>query len=510
METCQPITADDLRQKLFSRWLYLQENELHNGKYREESKFLDEAVTEVFQRDIDVENQKATDNVLCNIAVKSSKTGENARVEAGVSPRLLSSPDILTGGYQCSFHNSPLSPLTEVPKQGGYDGGVTLGFDGVWSESKFTELLKVLETAKIQASEQPTGVFIQVGGQTISVAPSGAKGELYYKYIVRFASITMSIHHNPQGSIQPIRVRYGAEALMVNHLSAVHQQVCDWLAVVGFTISEEKLSRVDMQVMTDVSMIDFMKLIFSEHLVTKFHHRKCEDTLGQLETYTVGSSDRVQICIYDKRKEISKSDLVKLELFINYCVGNEWYNSNRPITRIELRLGRIALSKLGVDSVRDLLEREKAIANLITYDWFRLLEKPKVRGCENEAKLHPLWIDVRQLFFKFFSNNTVSDVEWKKPDPLVCNPEALVKQATGCLSKAVASRFGAQKTKQQVIAHVSTLIEPLAEKMVKNVNEIVIQTKVLKGIDLGASECVLINESVVTQSPVPDCEEWTG
>jgi len=79
-------------------------------------------------------------------------------------------------------------------------------------------------------------------------------------------------------------------------------------------------------------------------------------TITRDETIELGAVSRAQICIYDKGCELrtKKSNIVKEALFVERCVGEEWYNSDRPITRVEIRLGRDALKALGVDSVSDL------------------------------------------------------------------------------------------------------------------------------------------------------------
>ena len=88
------------------------------------------------------------------------------------------------------------------------------------------------------------------------------------------------------------------------------------------------------------------------------------------KTLTLGTTTKVQVCIYDKGKELrsKKSSLVKETFFIERCVGDEWINSDHPITRVEIRLGREALKFLSVNTFSDLKERERAIVDLLTHD----------------------------------------------------------------------------------------------------------------------------------------------
>jgi hypothetical protein len=128
-------------------------------------------------------------------------------------------------------------------------------------------------------------------------------------------------------------------------------------------------------------------------------------------------------------------------------IGTEWWESNRPVTRVEFRLFREALAGLGVESLEDFRQRERAIAEYLTKDWFRLLAKPKVRGTENDAEIHELWVRVQNLFFEHFSCAEVPKVEWQKPTRVSVDSKRLIKQGRGCFVSAVIAESGVQKSK---------------------------------------------------------------
>ena len=125
------------------------------------------------------------------------------------------------------------------------------------------------------------------------------------------------------------------------------------------------------------------------------------------------------------------------------------------VTLIEIRMSRDTLKSFGISSVADLKKSERGMIELQTTVWLRILAQPKVRGCEKTAALHPIWERIRNLLFAYFTGNEV-DVKYKKPESLVCDPEALEKQALVCLSKALAVRHGEQSdTKSsEVLANV--------------------------------------------------------
>ena len=403
---------------------------------------------------------------------------------------------LLTGGSPSSFSPTPspapnsVSPT--IPRAGGYDGGIEIGFDATWDDLKFPGLVEKLEEAKNLAGEVqkgPEGISIGLAGEEVLVMPTGGKvGGLLYKYRFICRGVEFLIHSNPPKGRQPVRVRYLAESLIGQNFFAVHEQfVMPFLKRLGLTVHADKPSRIDMQVLIDVPSADFCQLFESGHVVTKLRKFSIDGSVGQSinkETLTLGT--KVQVCIYDKRAQMPKMGLEKSPLFQEHCVGDEWFNSDRPITRIEIRLSRDALKCLGVNTVADLKARERAVVDLVTHDWFRILEKPKVRGCENTAAIHPVWERIRELFATYFSGADV-DVKWNPPAPVSCDPVALEKQAVGCLAKALAVRKGEQATEQSSMTAVSNLLDLYKKPLHEKINTIARHTEIKTGIKLGQS-----------------------
>ena len=207
------------------------------------------------------------------------------------------------------------------------------------------------------------------------------------------------------------------------------------------------------------------------------------------ETIELGSVSRAQICIYDKGQELraKKSNIVKEALFVERCVGDDWYNSGRPITRIEIRLGRDALKALGVDTVSDLQKSERGIVDLLTSEWFRILKHPKVRGHEKTAAIHPIWERVRSLFFQNFTGAEVTDVSWNKDKNIACDAEALEKQALGCLSKALACNFGEQSSCISSAELANGWIDRVQDDLHRKLNSHAVYVRLRTGVTLGVS-----------------------
>jgi hypothetical protein len=143
------------------------------------------------------------------------------------------------------------------------------------------------------------------------------------------------------------------------------------------------------------------------------------------------------------------------------------------------------LKGLKVNSVEDMLKSERGIIDLITQDWFRLLEKPKKQGMGKRAKMHPLWERVRALFFEHFTGSENRDVEYRKPTPMLCDSTPLVQQAFGCLAKAYAYECGKQESSAAVVKYVDGLVRTTKDMVFRKANQCVEALEIIKGVSLG-------------------------
>jgi len=502
------ITAAFLMENMERRFSYLLTEELYNGQDSGEFEVLECVLFEsVMEEDdfLSMEGEQSVGNFASPTVVEcwegTGGGGGESRPSAGF-------PRLLTGGSPCtSTPDSPMLPFPEVPEfsHAGYDGGVVVGFGGTWRSSQFSDLLSILEAAKEEAGDACKGGLeglpLILGGVEVLVSPKGglaggseAKGGVVYKYRFFCQGVEFLIHSNPSDHIQPVRVRYGAESVQ-GHRNRFFDVnfgfVVPFLERLGLDVESEKLSRVDMQCLIDVPMSEFSYLLNAEnkHVVTKLRKKSEHGTMsGRVETIEIGSVSNVQFCFYDKGRELraKKSNILKEALFIRDCVGDEWYNSGRPITRIEIRLGRDALKCLGIDSVSDLQKRERGIIDLLTSEWLRILASPKVRGHENTAAIHPVWERVRNLFFEYFTGSEV-DVLWKKRESVSCDPDALEKQALGCISKALAFRHGEQEDPENAVELGSGWMESVGTDLFDKLNLCALQTFCKTGIRCGLS-----------------------
>ena len=369
---------------------------------------------------------------------------------------------------------------------GGFDGGVEVGFEVKWDKEQFTEILKVLAEGRQQAegNDEKIPVYLSVGDRPFVIKPAGAKVGLYYKFVLEGCGIKVYIHHDPPKGRQGVRVRYQFESLIRFDLYPLHVRLCEWLESLGLIIVKETLSRVDVQVMTLRKTQDYLKLIVNDHAVSRAQKDVFYRKYKRLETYTVGSD--IELCIYDKLSELAeKGNVEKVALMKKYVfdyagdVGDVC-----DVTRIEFRLRRDALRSLKINTIDDLHRKETGLVEWLTSHWFRLLDKPKIRGHENTATIHPLWLEVQGLFKQYFPglDKKRDPVEWSRDVSVKCNPDALKKQAFGCLSSAIALQHGLQDNQEDLRTILNELLDVYESRIYNRVNERAVERYVRDGV----------------------------
>jgi len=493
----QKITCETLLHEAKELHAYLLDNNRHNGKHRKMVEFLEEVLADddegECQSEEDRQFRQTTATCLLSLIDRSdTKTGERSGGSRSVVGAMSSplAPQQLTGGCPSNVYPPPSPPPNGVtpiiPRPGGYDGGLTIGWEGTWSGG-WSGIAAALKGAKEQAQSARSGEHVKsnLGGFDVIVDPCGGKvGGNTWHYKFHVFGVTFLIHQNPNNT-QQVRATYGAEALAINPLPALHRHVREFLAALGLTVTKETLTRVDMQVMVDARLEDFLIPILELKAIMKMRKDAIYRRSGKCETYRAGDIDKVQVCIYDKRAEMRRMDLGKQVITIEHCIGAEWWNSNRPITRVEFRVGREALKCFRVNSVEDLLKRERGLINILTKDWFRLLNGAKIRGKENKMQMLPLWERVRSLFFEHFTGDEIRDVEYRKREPVSCDPVALEQQAEGCVASAFTFRYGEPASFADVDEHIYRWVTAARYAIYQKMKQHAERMKITKGITLG-------------------------
>lgn len=350
---------------------------------------------------------------------------------------------------------------------GGYDGGVEAGFTGIWRADKFAKLAAELDNAKQAAdSGDINNIYVDLGGFIWRVNAVGAKfGSLKYKWVCEHCGVKLFFHSNAVGSIQPVRVRFGAECLYRNDLFQAVNTLKYILNSIGFTCESETVSRVDMQVLLPVPIFDFLKIMKTERIVTlcrgKFNIYGNIST-GQLESWTLTSST-MELCIYDKIAEVCQKDSVGYEMFRQYVLDGE--KMPEHITRVEYRFKRAILKRYGIDTFHDLFNSQLALIQIASSEWFRVLADDKIRGHENTQDVADLWQDVQNRFIYYFGSGYNAEKRGKsvlKSFKPVKNPpkiDLLIRQAVGILASVCAYKMANCESKKEVFLYSQNVVK---------------------------------------------------
>lgn len=360
---------------------------------------------------------------------------------------------------------------------GGFDGGCEASFLGDWDD-RFQQICERLDFAKQAADDGKTAEsYIEFGGFVWLVRASGAGvGFFKYKYVMESRGVKLYLHSNPKNGIPPIHVRFGFECLVKTDIFRAVQTLKECFKLEGFEVKEEKISRVDMQVLLPVEVSDFVHAMTGPRVITRCrgtYQQHINMKTGKVETITM-HSDNCELCIYDKRSELFQSDPVYFQTFLKYVLRNETANVPEKLTRVEFRFRRSFLQRYGVNTFDDLRNSAYALLEIASQDWFRILSRDKVRGSENEIPDAEIWALTRRAFrfhFKETLPKTRSRTDLKNFKPLkeAAPVERVLKQAVGCLSSACAVLMEKATTGAEVVKFCVDLLEKYTAQMFEKV-----------------------------------------
>jgi hypothetical protein len=342
---------------------------------------------------------------------------------------------------------------------------------GNWNKTKFISLQEILDKAKTLASEPGNpGKFFILDNKIYEMKVKSAGGHVTYKYVFEGDGVKYYIHSNPVGEIQPVRLRYNAEGLIGRDLFLKHNEVLNFLGRIGFYVTDEKLSRVDIQVMVNEDVSEFMRAIYERRYVCTAQRYSINGrgSGGYPDTFTLGQL--LQICIYDKRRELFdhiSSEHYKFALMIQNCFGEVWLKSEEPVTRVEFRIRREVLRDMGINSLSDLLEHESGLARYCCHSWFRIISERKVKGHSHEQPISELWKKVQKQFERYFPgvDGHRREVVRNRVKFMSCSSDSLVKQAIGCLKSASAKEHGIEGAMSETAKYALRIVEQYANQL---------------------------------------------
>lgn len=376
--------------------------------------------------------------------------GENMRIDE-IQAELdrdseSSAPYMLTGAYQSTDdkQTSDSPKFTPTPFSGGFDGGSEISLYGEFFPNDSTlrnDFYQKLAVAKKQSLTQKSPAEVILENRVWLVEPYGVASKSVFarfKFQLKSAGVTLLINEGETREAPTIRIIYGYDALFGKDFKTVHDDLIRHLKSIGFTLDQEKLSRVDLQV-TLATPFQLINYAFQNDCIVSRLRRWSNYSQGehcnqQLETLRGGQD--LQICIYDKFRECQSSgNMEKLEDCLR-ASGQDTFH----LTRVEYRLKRRVLNAMKIDTVDDLYSCMPDLIEFLTSAWFRILNEPKIRGHENDQQVSGFWQEVQSAFRSVFCEGKKGDSSKVTINSIrIIDKHKLTRQGMGCLVSAVAS-----------------------------------------------------------------------
>ncbi|MBL9082521.1 MAG: hypothetical protein JNK76_11980 [Planctomycetales bacterium] len=368
---------------------------------------------------------------------------QSGRLEAAAEAVVVKLPSVPAGASLCNTH--PHSSQVSLNGFPGLRAAVGLDWWEVraaveFKESVFAELMAKLEESKRSCQDlQQDEKWLKlewVPPFRIYRMGLGGTGE-HFEYKIDCGGIDIGLGKR-QGELdgQPnLLVRMSGRECLLKGTREAYEQVKQFVGRLGATFLWEKLSRVDVCMdVANLAVRSFKPLIDSRCFITRAKSLiPYENAVtGEWTGFAAGKRP-LRLIVYDKlREQAKKADDLYLQALIQ-----RRYEGSLPDhgTRLEFQMSRQWLLDHGVSSPDDFLERQSAIIEKLTREWFRVTAEPVVCDAKHQSRaaIHPLWISIGEAFSEALGMST----EPMAPvDRKTVNPLRLIKQGFGCLRNA--------------------------------------------------------------------------
>ena len=314
----------------------------------------------------------------------------------------------------------------------------------------FQYLDRLQDEAKRQQSEFKKAampIYLDVKGGRWQMMPSGMGSGVKCRWRLERGGVKIGIHSNPKGTIPAVIVEFGYQALKFRKFLDVVAEVEAVLKAMGFNVVRHKISRIDVQLTLELPF-QVVARAFKENLIvsrvkkwseyrgTIRRFDTDEETQTEYETFCGGCGDTITVRLYDKIKECFKAPEALEKLNDLYAV----MGVREHLTRIEFELRRKWLSEYKIDTVVDFYAKLPEIIRYLTGSYFRVLDGAKTTHVEKQ-RTAKWWDDVQKKFELAF-NATFEGKALEKVESKIFSPDALMKQALGCMKAAFSSLDG--------------------------------------------------------------------
>lgn len=302
-------------------------------------------------------------------------------------------------------------------------------------------------------------VLFELNDFVFEILPNGSKGYSYIlhnnDYEIDFASV-----RSVNISNYPVFIKIKQSSLWALGVKKSYSKILNWISGVFGKPIGEKINRADLCCHTDNINFSSFDYNYFKTRATKKNTRICGSTINGFE---FGVRKGLIFCrIYNKSLEIKEKR--------NKCWFLDiWKSYNADITNVwnvEFELKRNFLREYGIETVKDLLEKSKAIWEYLTQQWLVLTQNNRSR-LENSTVLSE-WKILSNCFMDMGSKSFV-----RKSSQLQADKNSIVAQVCGYIKSyaAIENIYDLQSALELLYADLTIYMNKTNKKFEKLVFE---------------------------------------
>lgn len=310
------------------------------------------------------------------------------------------------------------------------------------SSAEHESFINLLEAEKTACKESGEALRVfQYRGHSYGIrfhgVRAGGQSGISMPYVLEAAGLVVLFtkQRYPSGNSFNCRVLVGSEILMERGgVEGVYPAIMATLEALGVRVLDEVISRIDACVDLPDSVSVFVDAFLSGAVVTRFKDDHLHRSGGRWSGISFGKG-AIVLRIYDKLREVevkraeSKLAILQETRFAALDGGH--------ITRVEWQLRREQLKKWDIQTVSDWVLKAGGVLEYLMFDHTRFLDETPDRTHTSRYKPSALWARCISAFRHAFAEGHARPA--LKPREYFGGAiQALVKQAVGCISTALA------------------------------------------------------------------------
>lgn len=369
-------------------------------------------------------------------------------------------PSTFNAGYCGDDHWTYTDPILfeSLPQGGGGVDWLTISIEGELTEhgialsEGLTLTKRAIATGERALSPYPvvqmtrrTEAIIELpnsGGVTASIAASSTgSGRAWQPHLLRVEGIAIrygaytATYARAGGKTGPVAfVEIPGLVFLERGVSGAMQLLDEVLTILGIRATKIKATRLDVCAdLPGVSVQEFYDVIVRRDYIARsggeFQH--FTDRTGSVTSCRLQTGSTI-LRIYDKIKELKKQGTlpIKRELMVKNRLGA----GCKAATRVEFQFNLSYMRALKFSNIEELFGGLSHLVQWATMSWFKCSEVIDRRHTERSV-VSEVWLRTLHAFTWWTSHLRERFAE---PTTILQPPEALIKQAVGCMASALA------------------------------------------------------------------------